>query len=72
MYTALIGIAVFAVVALAGWGVAELKGKACNYEASEDEEKSLENWTDNLNKREREMDIDDVKATISTKGFSAV
>ena len=72
MTTVLIGIVAFVVVALVGWAVAEAKAKAMNYEVSADEQQSLATWTDALNKREREMDINDVMATISTKGFKAV
>lgn len=72
MTIVLIGIVAFVVAALIGWAIAELKGKTCGYEASEEEQQSLQNWTDALNKREREMDINDVMETISTKGFSAV
>lgn len=70
--TTIVIIGIMVVAALLGWAIAELKNKSCSYEASEEEKQSLKNWIDTLNKREREMDIDDVMATISTKGFSAV
>ena len=71
--TTIIGIVAFAVVALLGWAIAELKPKAFTYENSEEESAVLEQ-----NRRQlaadgyAEQNIGDVIQNISTKGFSAV
>ena len=73
MFNALLGFAAFAVVALIGWAIAELKGKACGYEQNEEEKKVDEQLADNLHKNGfSEMGISDVIKNISTKGFKAI
>lgn len=73
MTTVLVAIAVFVVVALAGWAIAEGKYKACAYIESAEEQEALEKFNElHLKDGGREMNIGDVMNTISTKGFSAV
>lgn len=73
MLNALLGLAVFAAVALIGWAIAELKAKACGYEQNEEEKKVDEQLADALHKNGfSEMGISDVIKNISTKGFKAI
>ena len=68
MFYALIGLVALMVIALIGWGVAELKAKSCNYEQNQMEiDKRL---ADQLHKNGFvELGIKDVIKNISTKGF---
>ncbi len=70
MFNAIIGLAAFLVIALAGWAIAELKGKACNYEQNQDEIDVDARLAEQLHKNGfTELDINDVMRSISTKGF---
>jgi len=69
MEMTLIVIAAIAVLALVGWGIAELKNKGDQYEPNEQEIETLEKQQAN---ETRELDIHDVIETISSKGFDAV
>lgn len=64
---------VLVLLALVGWGVAELKAKALPYEQDE-QEKDVERRAAEALQRDgyTELGIADVVRTISTKGFSAV
>lgn len=71
--TTIIGIAAFIVVALVGWALAELKGKAVNYEYDELEQSVMEQNRLALEKNGySELNIGDVIRMISTKGYAAV
>ncbi len=67
MTTVIITIAFLICLALCGWTVAELKANHCIYEHNE-EEKAAELIQKN---GFHELNIKDVIATISTKGFKA-
>ena len=70
---ALLGFICFFTVALIGWAIAELKGKADNYVENTDEQKAMQTFLDNQRKGGyEEMSIRDVVKSISTKGFSAL
>lgn len=70
---ALLGFICFFAVALIGWAIAELKGKADNYVENTDEQKAMQTFLDNQRKGGyEEMSIHDVVKSISTKGFSAL
>ena len=72
MFNTVIGLAVFFVLALAGWAIAELKGKTCNYKQNQNEIDEDTRLADQLHKNGyTEMDINDVIKNISTKGFKA-
>lgn len=60
-------LAAFVAVAIVGWAVAELKGRACNYHQNEEEADALAKYqhADGY----EEMNIRDVIRIISTKGF---
>ena len=60
----LIGIAIFVVIALIGWAIAEAKPGIFGYNQSEDEQAVEQNAND-------EQNIKDVIKNISTKGFEA-
>ena len=69
---ALIGFISFFAIALIGWAIAEVKGKADNYVENADEKKAMETYLANQKKGGyQEMNIRDVIKNISTKGFSA-
>ena len=71
-FSIIIGFAVFVAAALVGWGIAELKGKSCNYTNNEQEDEVEKAAAEQLHKNGfSEMNIGDIKETISTKGFSA-
>ena len=70
MFTALIGLVAFAIVALIGWAIAEVKGKTCVYEKNQQEEEVDEQLAQALHKNGfHELNIKDVMKSISTKGF---
>ena len=60
-------LAAFVAVALAGWAVAEAKGKACTYQQDKMEQEALERYQHAGDYQE--MNIGDVIRIISTKGF---
>lgn len=63
-------MAIFFAAALAGWAIAELKGKACNYEQNEEEQAVNQQLAEQLHKNGfTELSIKDVIKSISTKGF---
>lgn len=63
-------MAIFFAAALAGWAIAELKGKACNYELNEEEQAVNQQLAEQLHKNGfTELSIKDVIKSISTKGF---
>lgn len=71
-FAIIIGFAVFVAAALVGWGIAELKSRSCNYKNNEQEDEVEKNLAEQLHKNGfSEMNISDIKKTISTKGFSA-
>lgn len=73
MTTVLVAIIAFVAVALAGWAVAEGKNKVCAYKETGEEREALERFNElHLQNDARELNIDDVISTISTKGFKAV
>ena len=69
----LIAIVAFIAIALIGWFIAESKGKYVNYKNNDQEEAVLEQNRKQLEENGyKELDIDDVKRTIATTGYSAV
>ncbi len=70
MFNTILGLAVFAVVSLIGWGLAELKSKACGYEQNDEEKTVDERLAQQLHENGfHELNIKDVMKSISTKGF---
>lgn len=70
MANVLLAMIAFVAVSVAGWLIAEAKGKACVYESSEEEQQALESFNElHLKDDGREMGISDVIKTISTTGF---
>lgn len=70
---ALIGLVIFIIVALAGWGIAALKYKSLPYAKSDEEAKVEEAAEEKLKKDGfHEMTIRDVIRTISAKGYDAI
>lgn len=68
----LIGIAIFVVIALISWAIAEAKPGIFGYNQSEDEQAVEQNAKDALVKNGYdEQNIKDVIKNISTKGFEA-
>ena len=68
----LIGIAIFIVVALIGWAIAEKKPGLFGYSRNEEEQNVEECAKDALQKNGYdEQNIKDVIKNISTKGFEA-
>lgn len=74
MTAVILAILAFVSIALFGWVIAEMKGKVCNYNATEEEKESETQAKKALLKDGywHEMNIKDVIKTISTKGFDAV
>ena len=72
MTTTIIAIVLLICLSLCGWAIAEMKGRHCVYEHSE-EEKAVEQHAADLIEKNgfNELGIKDVIATISTKGFTA-
>ena len=69
----LIGIGIFVCVALAGWALAELKGRYDTYHNSPEEDEVDQRLADQLARDGyEEKNIKDIIKTISTTGFSAV
>ena len=63
-------MAIFFAAALVGWAIAELKGKACEYEQNEEEQAVNQQLAEQLHKNGfTELSIKDVIKSISTKGF---
>ena len=72
MTTVIITIAFLFCLALCGWTVAELKANHCIYEHNEEEKAAEEKAAELIQKNGyHELNIKDVIATISTKGFKA-
>lgn len=70
MFGTIIALAIFIVVALLGWAVAELKGKTCIYEKNDEEEAVDQQLAKQLHENGFvELSIKDVIKSISTKGF---
>lgn len=70
MLGTIVALAIFFAAALAGWAIAELKGKACNYELNEEEQAVNQQLAEQLHKNGfTELSIKDVIKSISTKGF---
>ena len=70
MLGTIIALAIFFAAALVGWAIAELKGKACEYEQNEEEQAVNQQLADQLHKNGfTELSIKDVIKSISTKGF---
>ena len=67
-----IGLGVLVIIALLGWGIAELKYKHCVYTISEEEIHAEEEEHLHHPKQSEEMGIRDIVKTISTKGFKTV
>ena len=63
----------FVVVALVGWGVAELKARTIHFEHSEEEREEAE-LLENERRAEgfEEKNVHDIMRSNSTKGFNAV
>ena len=53
MFNTIIALVVFAAVSLIGWGIAELKSKACGYEQNEDEKAYDDNLARQLHENSR-------------------
>ena len=72
MIANLLGIALIICVALCGWAIAEMKTKHCVYEHSQEESEVEQQANEQILKNGfNELGINDVIATISTKGFNA-
>ena len=70
MFSAIIGFGALVALALIGWAIAELKGKACNYVQNEQEEAVDQQLAQQLHEKGfTELDINDVIESISIKGF---
>ena len=70
MLGTIIALAIFFATALVGWAIAELKGKACEYEQNEEEQAVNQQLAEQLHKNGfTELSIKDVIKSISTKGF---
>ena len=70
MLGTIIALAIFFAAALVGWAIAELKGKACEYEQNEEEQAVNKQLAEQLHKNGfTELSIKDVIKSISTKGF---
>lgn len=70
MFNTIIALVAFAIVALIGWGVAELKSKSCGYVQNEEEKAVDERLAQQLHENGfHELNIKDVMKSISTKGF---
>ena len=70
MLGTIIALAIFFAAALVGWAIAELKGRACEYEQNEEEQAVNQQLADQLHKNGfTELSIKDVIKSISTKGF---
>ncbi|MBQ4294344.1 MAG: hypothetical protein II755_02035 [Prevotella sp.] len=70
MLGTIIALAIFFAAALVGWAIAELKGKACEYEQNEEEQAVNQQLAEQLHKNGfTELSIKDVIKSISTKGF---
>lgn len=70
MFNTIIGLATFVAIALIGWAIAEIKGKACGYEKNQMEKDVDEQQAQLLHKNGfHELSIKDVIKSISTKGF---
>ena len=71
--TVITAIGAFVVIALLGWGVAEVKGRTCVYENSKDEDAVLQANAEQLKRNGySELGINDVIRMIATTGYSAV
>lgn len=70
--TAVIGLIAIVVVALVGWGVAELKYKDFSYKVNKEEADGVAKELAHHAPTDEELGIKDVIRTISTKGYSAV
>ena len=71
--TTIIAIAAFVAVALAGWCIAEAKGKFVTYSNNEQEDAVLSQNRRQLEQNGyQELGIGDVMRTIATTGYSAV
>lgn len=72
MTAPIIGLIAFVVIALVGWGIAELKGKMV-YEHSEEEAKELEEMAEHDKEfGTEEMDIHKLVKNNCTTGYKAV
>ena len=70
MINAILSLVAFAAVALLGWGLAEVKSKACGYVQNEEEKAVDERLAQQLHENGfHELSIKDVIQSISTKGF---
>ena len=70
MLGTIIALAIFFAAALVGWAIAELKGKACEYEQNEEEQAVNQQLAEQLHKNGfTELSIKDVIKSISTNGF---
>ena len=70
MLGTIIALAIFFAAALVGWAIAELKGKACEYEQNEEEQAVNQQLAEQLHKNGfTELSIKDVIKSISIKGF---
>ena len=70
MFNTIIALVAFFVIALIGWGLAELKSKGCLYEQNEEEAAVDEQLARQLHENGfNELTIKDVIKNISTKGF---
>ena len=71
--TTITAIAVFIIVALVGWFIAEAKGKFVTYSNNAQEQSVLDQNRQQLEKNGyTELNIKDVIRTIATTGYSAV
>ena len=71
--TTIIAIASFVILALAGWMIAEAKGKFVTYKNDKHEQAVLDQRHCDLEKNGfSELNIEDVKRMIATTGYDAV
>lgn len=68
----ILAVVALAAVVLLGWAVAEWKGKHVGYTVSEEEKEAAIHEAAHRPADGREMNIQDVKKVISTKGFKAI
>ena len=73
MFNTIIALVAFAAVSLIGWGVAELKSRACGYVQNEEEKAVDDRLAQQLHENGfHELSIKDVIKSISTKGFTTI
>ena len=73
MTTPIFGLVAFLVIALVGWGIAELKSKTITFTHSEAEAEGEEEMLEAFEAHGgKEMGLKDILKSNSTKGFKAI